>query len=217
MVNIENYISQLRQLLQRQYGERLVYVGLQGSYVRGEATDKSDIDIMVVIDNLSVPDLDCYRSIVLSLEESDKSCGFICSKADLANWNPLEICHLLNCTKDYYCALETLVPTYTECDIRNFVKISINNLYHEICHRYIHGDREGNAANLPISYKGVFFILQNLYFLEHGEYIQTKAQLLPLLSRKDRIILERAIQLGSGTEYDFAEAFALLLHGARIR
>lgn len=210
MVDIENYILQLTDLLKRRFGPRLLYVGLQGSYLRGEATDSSDIDVMVVIDGLCVSDLDCYRGIILTLEEADKSCGFICSKTDLANWNPLEICHLLHGTRDYYGILGRLVPSYTEYDIRNFTKMSINNLYHELCHRYVHASQSKNIEKLPDSYKGVFFILQSLYYLKHGEYVSTKAELLPLLSGSDRAVLARAMQLCSGMAYDFPENFELL-------
>ena len=49
MFKIDEYISSLIELLKVAYRERLLYVGLQGSYLRGEATDHSDIDIMVVI------------------------------------------------------------------------------------------------------------------------------------------------------------------------
>ena len=210
MVIIENYISRLITALKLQYGSRLLYVGLQGSYLRGEATDSSDIDIMAVIDDLSVSDLDAYRLIISSLEETDRSCGFICSKTDLANWNPLEISHILNSTKDYYGALNQLVPAYTAHDIRNFVKLSVNNLYHGICHSYIHSGRYKNVESLPGAYKGAFFILQNLHYLERGEYISTKAELLPLLSGSHRAVLERAMQLQNKGEYDFAESFELL-------
>ena len=165
MIEIDNYISRLIDLLKNQFGSRLLYVGLQGSYLRGEATDTSDIDVMVIIDDLCVADLDSYRSIIVSLDEPDKSCGFICSKTDMAHWNPLEIFHVLNGTKDYYGGLKEFVPAYSESDIRNFIKISLNNLYHEICHRYIHTEQAKNIARLPISYKSVFFILQNLYYL----------------------------------------------------
>lgn len=210
MIDIESYIEQLIVLLKDCFGSRLVYVGLQGSYLRGEATDNSDIDIMAVVDGLSVSDLDAYRAAIQSLEHFDKSCGFICSKEDLANWNPLEICHLLNCTKDYFGVLKELVPVYTEEDVRNFVKMSVNNLYHEICHRYIHGDREKNVAKLPGTYKGVFFILQNLYYLTHGKFVVTKAELLQVLEGKNRAVLERSIMLNSGKSYDFAESFEFL-------
>lgn len=210
VVDIESYIERLIILLKDCFESRLLYVGLQGSYLRGEATEHSDIDIMVVIDGLSVSDLDAYRTAIQSLECFDKSCGFICSKEDIANWNPLEICHLLNCTKDYFGVLEELVPAYTDNDIRNFVKMSVNNLYHEICHRYIHGDTEKSVAKLPGTYKSVFFILQNMYYLTHGTFVATKAELLQLLKGKNRAVLECSVSLNNGGAYDFAESFELL-------
>jgi len=210
MIDVESYIGRLIALLRECFGARVLYVGLQGSYLRGEATEQSDIDIMVVIDELSVSDLDAYRTAIQSLEHFDKSCGFICSKEDMVNWNPLEICHLLNTTKDYFGVLSELVPTYTEDDIRNFVKMSVNNLYHEICHRYIHADRDKSVVKLPGTYKGVFFILQNMYYLNHGKFVATKAGLLQLLEGKNRAVLERSISLNNGGDYDFAESFELL-------
>lgn len=210
MVDIENYISRLIDALQQKLGTRLLYVGLQGSYLRGEANDSSDIDIMVVIDALSVADLDCYRAIIQSMEHAEKSCGFICSKADITHWNPLEICHLLNNTRDCFGELHALVPEYTEKDIRNFVKLSLNNLYHEICHRYIHAERNKSIEKLSGAYKSVFFILQNLYYLKNGEYIGTKSELLPLLEGKNRAVMTRAMELQNGIAYDFSESFELL-------
>ena len=149
MIDAEQYIMQLIDLLRQQFGTRLLYVGLQGSYLRGEATVDSDIDIMVILECLTVADLDAYRSIILSLDHADKSCGFICSKEDLAHWNPLEIHSLLNSTKDYYGNLQNFTPNYTNDDIRNFVKLSINNLYHELCHRRIHGKQQNTELALP--------------------------------------------------------------------
>ena len=210
MVNIENYMSRLISLLHNHFGERLVYVGLQGSYLRGEATHNSDIDVMTVIDTLAISDLDAYRSIIQSLEYFDLSCGFICSKEDLMNWNRLEICHVLHSTKDYFGKLRDIIPAYTQEDIRSFVKMSINNLYHELCHRYIHADIQQNMEALPYTYKGVFFILQNLHYLTCGEFVSTKAELLRRLGGKDRDVLACAIGYGRGDSYDFSESFQLL-------
>ena len=207
MVDIRSYLSSLTQLLGQQFGDRLLYIGLQGSYLRNEATEHSDIDIMVIIDQLGIADLDAYRAAIESLDHFDKSCGFICSKADIANWNPLEICHLLHSTKDYFGVLREFVPNYTQQDIRNFVKRSLNNLYHEICHRYIHASAEANRTALPATYKGVFFILQNLHYLTHGEFIGTKAELLTVLDGKNWAVLERAMSTDS---FDFDDSFALL-------
>jgi len=210
MVDIQNYMEELLESLKKEFGKRLLYVGLQGSYMRGEETPESDIDIMIVLHELQVQDLDTYRTVIRSMAHADKSCGFICGKEDLANWNPLEICHLLNCTKDYFGTLKELVPAYTDNDIRNFVKMSVNNLYHEICHRYIHADLNKSIAKLPGTYKGVFFILQNLYYLNHGKFVATKAELLQRLEGKNREVLERSVSLNNGGGYDFTESFELL-------
>ena len=61
MLRIDEYIDELIILLKDALGERLMYIGLQGSYLRKEETKNSDIDIMAVIDNLSVDDLKTYQ------------------------------------------------------------------------------------------------------------------------------------------------------------
>ncbi len=210
MFDVDSYLINLIDILKSIFCVRLLYVGLQGSYLRNEANENSDIDIMVIINDLSVEDLDCYRNIISSLEMYDKSCGFICGKNEMLKWNPLEICHLLHTTKDYYGCLSDFVPDYNENDIRNYVKISIDNLFHEICHRYIHADRERNVAALPQTYKSVFFILQNLHYLRTGDFINNKKRLMNVLSGKDRDIMETSMLLGKGGEYDFNSSLALL-------
>ncbi len=215
MVDIQYYIQTLIQSLQSHFGARLMYVGLQGSYLRGEATANSDIDIMVVLDELSVSDLEDYRRIVRSLDHAEKSCGFICGKSDLVNWNPLEMWSLVNGTKDYYGTLRDLIPPYTEEDVRNHLKMSLNNLYHEICHRYIHAEYHTDMAALAGTYKSVFFILQELYYLQSGIYVATKAALLKALDGKNRAVLERCMELNKGTDGDFADSFELLFMWCR--
>lgn len=210
MFRIDEYIDQLIMALKDVFWERLLYIGLQGSYLRDEVTENSDIDIMTVIDNLSVEDLNIYRKALVSVGNFDKSCGFICSKADLEYWNPLEICHLLHTTKDYYGELKNLVPAYTMEDERNYVKLSLNNLYHEICHRYIHADREANISKLPITCKSVFFIMQHLYYLSSGKFVSTKRELLECVQGEDKAVLELSISLKNNTEYDFDRAFSVL-------
>ena len=47
---IKNILQELREALEALYGPRLKRLVLYGSYARGEATDDSDIDVMVVLD-----------------------------------------------------------------------------------------------------------------------------------------------------------------------
>ena len=210
MIRIEEYIDELTDILADAFGERLVYIGLQGSYLRNEATENSDIDIMAVIDDISVEDLGTYRQALVSIGNFDKSCGFICGRADLSHWNPLELCHLLNTTKDYYGELKNLVPAYTMEDERNYVKFSLNNLYHEICHRYIHADREHNISRLPVTCKSVFYIVQHLHYLRTGNFVPTKRELLECVQDEDKAVLELSVSLRNDDGYDFDRAFSLL-------
>lgn len=215
MIDVENYIAEITAKLRAKFGDRLVYVGLQGSYLRGEATDTSDVDVMVVLDRLSVDDLDAYRAIVESLPRPDLSCGFICGADDLARWNPLEICHLLHTTRDCFGSLDKLVPEYDERDLRNFVKMSVNNLYHELCHSRIHADRDALARRLPALYKSTFFVLQNLHYLRGGEFALSKKQLLPMLDGADREVLARAMRLSAGEGFDFEDNYRLIFDWCR--
>lgn len=67
MFRINEYIDELTDKLIDAFGERLEYVGLQVSYLRNEETKNSDIDSMVVIDNISVEDLNTYQKTLVSV------------------------------------------------------------------------------------------------------------------------------------------------------
>lgn len=210
MFEPKEYLNSLTTLLKAYFRNRLRYIGLQGSYLREEATEDSDIDIMVVIDGFSPADMELYRVVIKSLERPEKSCGFICGTEELRHWNPLEICHLVHATKDYFGTLKELVPAYTQYDVQAFIKMSLGNLFHEICHRRIHVSRAENEQALPTSYKGVFFILQNLHYLNCGRFIPTKTELLSALAGKDRQVMETALALQNGMFLPFEQAFTLL-------
>lgn len=122
----------------------------------------------------------------------------------------MEISHLLHTTKDYYGTLKNLMPEYTENDMRNFVKLSLNNLYHELCRRYIHAERDYNISRLPMTCKSVFFILQNMNYLRSGNFVVTKRGLLECLQGRDKAVLELSLALQNSIDYDFDKAFGVL-------
>lgn len=215
MIDCAAYLTWLTDRLRENFSDRLIYIGLQGSYLRGEANENSDFDVMLVLDELTPADLDVYREILENGGHYDKSCGFVCGRRDLACWNGLELCHLLHTTKDVYGCLRDLIPAYTEEDQRNFVRLSLCNLYHELCHRYIHGSRENNIAALPVTYRAVFFILQNLHYLRTGTFVQTKAEMLAALDGDDREVMRFCMELKDAEAYDFDEAYGLLFRWCR--
>ncbi|MDE5973177.1 MAG: hypothetical protein K2G73_00745, partial [Eubacterium sp.] len=164
--------------------------------------------------NMNVDDLKIYKNSIITVGDYDKSCGFICGREELKNWNSLEICHLLHTTKDIFGSLKDFVPLYTNEDVENYVKLSVGNLYHELCHRYVHNDKESNVTCFPQTCKSVFFILQNLHYLKSGEFYSTKNELLEnLCDEKDKEILALSMTLNSfeNTKYDFDKAFNFML------
>ena len=187
--NIDNYLEKLISRCKESFGGRLVYAGLQGSWLRGEATENSDIDVMIVIDGFSVEDMKTYRGILKEIGWYEKSCGFICGKEDLANWNSLETLQLKYTTKDLFGKLESLLPPETRQDEVNYVKISLGNFYHEICHRYIHAGEEKSCDKLRASCKQLYFVIQNLHYLESGNFLLKRSDLKVAVSVEDREML----------------------------
>ena len=202
--DIGDYLQKLIGECKIIFRERLLYVGLQGSYLRGEATGKSDIDVMIILEDFSVADMDAYREILKKLGEYEKSCGFICGRNEMLLWNPLEVCQLHHTTKDLFGELKDFLPSATRRDEINYVKLSLGNLYHELCHRYIHADREKNVAAFRRTCKSAFFLIQNLHFLESGSFAVTKRELKEQVPEEDRAVLEMA-EFPDG--YDFDTAF----------
>ena len=205
MIELEGYLDGLICACRAVFGKRLLYVGLQGSYMRGEATEDSDIDVMLLLDRLSVADMDANRDILERVGHREKSCGFICGREELARWNPLEVCQLRHTTRDLLGSLAEYLPDATRADEINYVKLSLDNLYHELCHRYIHSGRARSEARLRSACKGLFFLIQNLHFLESGVFLTTRRALKESVRAADRAVLEVS-ELPDG--YDFDRAFS---------
>ena len=57
MFDLDKYLADLIMNCRSAFGERLLYMGLQGSWLRGEAHENSDIDIMVILEAMpTAPD-----------------------------------------------------------------------------------------------------------------------------------------------------------------
>ena len=207
MFDLDNYLNDLIYNCRADFKERLLYVGLQGSRLRGEANENSDIDIMVILDRFCVQDMDRYREILKKIGFYERSCGFICGRDELLRWNPLEVCQLRHTTKDLFGELSYYLPSAAREDEVNYVKLSLGNLYHELCHRYIHADRDKNTAKFRGTCKSVFYLIQNLHFLESGHFILSRKDLKEAVAKEDQIVLQMA-ELPD--VYDFDQAFSSL-------
>ena len=191
MFDINVWLDIVIKKLQNEFEQRLLFVGLQGSYNRGEATPNSDIDIVVILDSLSFEDLKKYHLIIDSMPDKDKSCGFISGREELQNWSKSDLFQFFYDTKSLIGKLQDLIQAPTIEDAIQAVKIGAENLYHSAVHSFIHSNNR--AEDLKNLYKSTFFILQAKYFIETEKYIPTKIQISELLNGMDRDILNICI------------------------
>ena len=77
MIEISLWTKQFLFRLSETFGERVWFVGLQGSYSRDEANENSDIDMVVILDELTLEDLPRYRCMLDTLPNRQLICGFL--------------------------------------------------------------------------------------------------------------------------------------------
>ena len=73
MTDIQKWLDIFCAALSETFRNRIWFVGLQGSYGRNEATDESDIDVVVILDTLQPKDITRYREMLETLPCREKS------------------------------------------------------------------------------------------------------------------------------------------------
>ena len=207
MIEILPWTRSLAQKLRKNFGPRLLFLGYQGSYARGEATPESDIDIVAILDHLTPADLETYRSLARSMPHGDLACGFICGERELRKWPRWDLLSLALDTKPVLGDLQAYLPDFTDRDRREALSAATSGLYHGACHAYIYGDR---AGELPGLLKAAFFCLRLAVLCRTGRYVPTKRELSAALSGSERdlmaLILDPPGDIGT-----IDDAYALLI------
>ena len=95
------------------FGNRVRFLGLQGSRARGEAHEGSDIDVVVVLDEVSLCDLAQYRALLDRLPHRALVCGFVAGEQELRCWDAAELLQFYFDTVPVYGTLDFLRPALT--------------------------------------------------------------------------------------------------------
>ena len=100
--DIISWLKVFQERLISLFGNKIKFFGLQGSYGRGEQTADSDIDVVIILDEVNFKDLQNYQSMLDSFDEHDMICGFVSGERELINWEKSDLLQLVLDTKPYH-------------------------------------------------------------------------------------------------------------------
>ena len=64
---IYEWLEKYAEAVEQTFGYRVWFLGVQGSYARGEETENSDVDVVLILDKLLAADLRLYRKMLDAL------------------------------------------------------------------------------------------------------------------------------------------------------
>ena len=210
MIDIKTWIAEFTNKVGQAFKSRVWFIGLQGSYGRSEATETSDIDVVVILDELRINDLKVYRDILDALPNREFVCGFISGKNELLNWEASDLFQFYYDTTPIKGTLDCLLEKIDKHAVMRAIKIGACNIYHACVHNFVHEKSEDILRSL---YKSAVFVLQAVYFFETGKYVKSKAELQNAINPPSAI-LTTALNLKNGADIKFEEMSELLLNWA---
>ena len=200
MVEINTWMKNFLSTLENHFAQRVWFVGLQGSYGRGEATETSDIDIVVILDELNVDDIQTYNQMLDTLPNRDLICGFLSGKRELLLWEPSDLFQFYYDTKPIIGSLDALIPLLDQSAVERAIKIGACNIYHGCVHNMLH---EKSEDVLKALYKSASFVLQAITFTRTGKYISHQSELLSFVDEEEKVIINTFLTLKNSGSVEF--------------
>ena len=214
MINISTWLKNFTETLDKTFGNRVFFIGLQGSYARGEATESSDIDVVVILDELTPSDIRAYSEMLDGLENRELICGFLSGKDEILSWEPSDLFQFYHDTKPIRGSLDALIPLLDAEAVKRAVKIGVCNVYHGCVHNMVH---EKDTEILRGLYKSASFAVQAIVFEQTGRYFSSLRELLTAASPDDVVIIETFLHLKNGGAVDFDKMSESLFNWAKNR
>ena len=200
MVDITTWMNDFLQNLNHTFEHRVWFVGLQGSYGRGEATEASDIDVVVILDELAITDVQKYNAMLNTLPHRELICGFVSGKDELLKWEPSDLFQFCHDTTPIKGSLDEVMTVIDEDAVNRAIKIGACNIYHGCIHNMLHEKSEDILRGL---YKSASFVVQAIAFKQTRKYIKYFSELLNVATSDERLIVETFLNLKNGGTIDF--------------
>ena len=195
-LRMKNFLKSLNET----FRNRVWFVGLQGSYGRGEATETSDIDVVVILDELSAMDIETYNDMLDTLSHRDLICGFLSGKSEVLNWEPSDLFQFCHDTTPIQGSLGEVMAVIDESALNRAIKIGACNIFHGCVHNMLYEKSEDILRGL---YKSASFVVQAIVFKQTGNYIINQKDLLQVVSFDERVIVETFLNLKNGGTVEF--------------
>ena len=202
MIEISSWMDKFVGVLVERFGDRVWFVGLQGSYGRCEATENSDIDVVVILDELTAQDIQAYNAVLDTLPNRELICGFVSGKKELLNWEPSDLFQFYHDTTPIKGSLDEVLELIDDTAVDRAIKIGACNIYHGCVHNMLH---EKSDEILKGLYKAASFVVQAICFQETGLYLKRQNDLLERVSPDERVVIENFLSLKNGDKVDFIE------------
>ena len=200
MIEINTWMNGFLKSINEAFASRVWFVGLQGSYGRGEARDTSDIDVVVILDELSVADIKAYNDMLDTLPHRELICGFVSGKDELLNWEPSDLFQFCNDTTPITGSLDEVMAVVDDDAVNRAIKIGACNIYHGCVHNLLHEKSEDILKGL---YKSASFVIQAITFKQTGKYIRSQSDLLQIALPEEQRIINTSTYLKNGGTVDF--------------
>ena len=200
MIDITAWMKNFLKSLNETFANRVWFVGLQGSYGRGEATETSDIDVVVILDELSAMDIQTYNDMLDTLSHRDLICGFLSGKSEVLNWEPSDLFQFCHDTTPIQGSLDEVMAVIDESVVNRAIKIGTCNIFHGCVHNMLYEKSEDILRGL---YKSASFVVQAIAFQQTGTYISRQKDLLPVVFSDERAVVEAFLNLKNGGTVDF--------------
>ena len=212
MIDVTAWIDGFLKALNGAFKDRVYFVGLQGSYGRGEATETSDIDVVVILDQLSASDIQKYGEMLDTLPCRELICGFISGKDELLSWEPSDLFQFYYDTTSIKGSLDELLTLLDKAAVERAIKIGACNIYHGCVHNMLHEKSEDILKGL---YKSASFVVQAIVFRQTGRYVKHQKELLSVASPDEQAIVSTFLDLKNGGTVEFLSMSEALLSFAR--
>lgn len=212
MVDISKWINNFLETLKKTFGMRIWFVGLQGSYGRGEATEASDIDLVVILDEVSPEDIRTYSKMLDGLPNRELVCGFFSGKDELLRWEPSDLFQFFYDTTPVIGNLDVLLQCIDKSAVERAIKIGACNIYHACVHNMLHEKSEDILRGL---YKSASFTVQAVCFSQMGKYVRLQKELLDIAAPDEQEIVRTFLHLKNGGTADFDKMSDALLRWSK--